>query len=546
MKPVSKNVVETPTSSFEQFESIHIRDLIADAWAYRWSAFLMILLLAPLMALSVFLIPAKFDSEAQLLVRLGRGAVSIDPTANLSQTVSLQESRLAQVNSVKELLASREMRERVVKEIGSARILKPHGVVETSLSNLIALIPSTSHESLGELSSEGVESQIELEEAVKALDSALYISAPKDAYTIKLRIRTGDPFLSRDLMKSYVDHYQKFHVESHMASGSLAFFEEQATEALERATNTQAQLRDAKTSRNIVELATAKSTLGSLIATNKQDLLTTESELAFANAELAKLNEQIAVLPEQIETQTTRGIPRVSGSGMRQRLYDLEVAYQELAVKFTSEHPKMVALREQLKAASEIAQTEAGDQPQTLESINPVRQQLELAYKTTTARLAGTETKRKNLQSQLDKLNQELAKLNQDEVEINELAWAASLSESEYFRSATARATARQINDLDKQFLSEISVVQPATLSIKKSTPKRLILLALATAFACAFGIGQALVRATIASHTKLQDARGNRTLVPIREENWGEPQRNGSSDSLADDAGELIAGGHR
>jgi polysaccharide biosynthesis protein PslE len=543
---VSRNVAEISTSSFEQHESISIRDLISGAWAYRWSAFLLTLVLTPLMAVGVFLIPAKFDSEAQLLVRLGRGAVSIDPTANLSQTVSLQESRLAQVNSVKELLASREMLERVVKDVGAARILEPHGIVETTLSNLIALIPSSSPKSMGELSSESVASQIELEEAVKALDSALYISAPKDAYTIKLRVRTGDPFLSRDLMKSYVDHYQKFHVESHMASGSLAFFEEQATDALERATDTQAQLRDAKTSRNIVELGATKAALSSTIATIKQDLLTTESELAFANAELAKLNEQIAVLPEQIETQTTRGIPRVSGSGMRQRLYDLEVAYQELAVKFTSEHPKMVALREQLKAAAEIAQTEAGDQPQTRESINPVRQQLELAYKTTTARLAGTETKRENLQSQLDKLNEELAELNQDEVEINELAWAASLSESEYLRSATARATARQINDLDKQFLSEISVVQPATLSIKKSTPKRLILLALATAFACALGIGQALVRATIASHASLEDARGNRTLVPIREEAWGEPQRNGNADALAGDAGELIAGGHR
>jgi uncharacterized protein involved in exopolysaccharide biosynthesis len=231
---------------------------------------------------------------------------------------------------------------------------------------------------------------------------------------------------------------------------------------------------------------------------------------------------------------------------MRQRLYDLEVAYQESAVKFTSEHPKMVALREQLKAASEIAQTETGDQPQTRESINPIRQQLELAYKTTTARLAGTETKRKNLQSQLDALNKELAELNQDEVEINELTWAASLSESEYLRSATARATARQINDLDKQFLSEISVVQPATLSIKKATPKRMILLALATAFACTLGIGQALVRATIASHTNLQDARGNRTLVPIREEAWGEPHRNGSADPSASDAAELVTAGHR
>ena len=153
-------------------------------------------------------------------------------------------------------------------------------------------------------------------------------------------------------------------------------------------------------------------------------------------------------------------------------------------------------------AAKVIAKTEDNDKPQTRESVNPIRQQLVLSLKATTAKLAGTKNKRESLIGQINVLVKEMATLNQDEVELNQLTWESSLAESEYLRSAASRATARQINDLDKKFLSEISIVQPATLSLKKSSPKRMILLVLAAALALAIGVGQAVLRGLLLKQT--------------------------------------------
>ena len=74
----------------------------------RWrSVLITVLILMPLAVAAVLLVPAQFDSYAQLLIRLGRGSVALDPTTSLSGTVSLLDSRQSQVNSVREMFGSR-------------------------------------------------------------------------------------------------------------------------------------------------------------------------------------------------------------------------------------------------------------------------------------------------------------------------------------------------------------------------------------------------------------------------------------------------------
>jgi uncharacterized protein involved in exopolysaccharide biosynthesis len=502
---VPRHTANLLTNSIEHSQPLNLADIGAGAWRYRWSAIVITSLLFPLLMLVVFLIPVKYDSTARLLVRLGRGAVSIDPTANLSQTVSLLESRLGQVNSVKELLSSREIAERVTKKVGIDRVLQPHGLVEETLDTVLgSVLPKASVRITGNLSPDEVDRQLELEEAYKKFANNLTLKSEKDAYTIEVSMRTGDPFLSRDLMRNLVDEYQRFHVESHQSVGSLAFFENHAREAQQRAMAAQNALRDAKTARGIVDLGGAKGTLVSSIAALRQSKLSAESELAFSEAELKNLEQQIATLPANIESEVTRGIPNLAGSGMRQRLYELEVSYEDLASKVTDDHPRMLALKDQLKSAAEIAKTTEGEQPQTVEAVNPIRQHLELSHKTTTAKAFGTRTKLAAIESQLEQSNRELSELNKFEVELNQLTWEANLAESEYMRASSARSTARQIAELDNQNLSEISIVQPATLSLKKSTPKRSILSVLAMMLAIATGFGQAIIRGLI------DDAKSN------------------------------------
>ena len=66
-----------------------------------------------------------YRSQAQLLVRLGRENVAIDPTATVGQTpaVSIPQSMENEINSAVVLLKSRVIVEKVVDSLGPRVIL---------------------------------------------------------------------------------------------------------------------------------------------------------------------------------------------------------------------------------------------------------------------------------------------------------------------------------------------------------------------------------------------------------------------------------------
>ncbi|EMI41439.1 exopolysaccharide biosynthesis protein [Rhodopirellula sp. SWK7] len=503
----------------DHFRPLRLDELFGALWRRRVSAVAIALLLMPLLLLVVFLIPAQFDSYGQLLVRLGRGAVSLDPTASLSPTVALQDSRSSQVSSVREMMHSRAMAQRVVREVGADRILEPRSTVSKLTNTITSWIPSSAPKPLGEMSADEVSEQIKEEMAIMKFQRSLALYTAPDSYTIDLEVRSEDPFLSRDLLSTLIRVYQEHHATAHRSEGSYDFFCEQADAAYQRAMSAKEALRQARSDRGMINVGWSQSALRSLLSRIEGDLVQTKSELASAESEIQRLTSQIAATPNTIESEVVRGIPKKTGSTMRQSLYDLEVRYSELAAKYKDDHPKMRALREQLNASSRIANSERGDQPQTKEAINPIRQSLELAHRQTTTRLAGLESKQTQLAAQREKLLEELDQLNHDEVDMTQMNWEATLAEAEYLRAAEARDNAKMIDQLASGRVSEIAVVQDASLGLKKVKPQRGILAILVTILAFAFGIFQAIARGLLfdRSSNGVSPQNGSSTRVSSR-----------------------------
>src|SRR5437868_12124727 len=72
--------------------------------------------------LGTLAMPRSYYSEARLFVRFGREN-QVDPTASGGQMVSLYESRESEINSLIEILRSRAILDRVVRELGPDCIL---------------------------------------------------------------------------------------------------------------------------------------------------------------------------------------------------------------------------------------------------------------------------------------------------------------------------------------------------------------------------------------------------------------------------------------
>jgi polysaccharide biosynthesis protein PslE len=484
--------------SVDWFASLSFSDVLRTLWRQRYSILAVSACMAPILLLVVYLLPVKYDSDAQLLVRLGRNTLSSDPTSSITPTVSVQESRLSQVSSVKEMLESRALAEQIVESVGADKILEPHGFVESTISSLMRLLPSLggSGGSGGPLTAEQTQAHLKKEEAVAKLQDSIELTTAKNAYTIHVRIRSGSPYLSQALLSALIEQYQLYHVHAYRSGGALDFFEAQTSQAYQQAVATKEKVRQAKDQMGIIEIEAARSALREQLSQAQRELDTVDSELAATKSEVQRYESEMASMPQRVKLETITGITSNPGDGMRQQLYTLELQAKELAAKLHEDHPALKAVREQLASATKIADSERREQPQNRESINPVFQQFEVAYRSALVRRDGLQAKRQSLQQHLVDLEKKIVELNRNEVELTKLNWEATLAENVYLQNAESRDRARLLVALDREGLSEISVVQPASLQLKKASPKRGILAVASLMLALGIGVLQGLLRA--------------------------------------------------
>ncbi len=73
--------------------------------------------------LAILVWPRSYESEAKLMMRVGREVYSSDPTATTSSTMSLQKSQQEEIVSALTVLGSRQIAEVVVDQLGPEVIL---------------------------------------------------------------------------------------------------------------------------------------------------------------------------------------------------------------------------------------------------------------------------------------------------------------------------------------------------------------------------------------------------------------------------------------
>ncbi len=203
---------------FQTYESpVTLLDLLASIFRYKWRALLVSTLMFVVVMAGILLFPKRFQSEAKLFVRLGRGAASMDP-ATIGQTISIQESRETEMNSIIDMLESRALAERIVEDIGPDRLLKKYAWIEvqiesasdwfsTRLEPLLAqadVDPNELSPENDELSPLTMDEQKRFELATKEIEDNLRVSSPKRSTTLSIAYRAREPELAKAVVESVI------------------------------------------------------------------------------------------------------------------------------------------------------------------------------------------------------------------------------------------------------------------------------------------------------------------------------------------------------
>lgn len=469
---------------------------------HKWTV--MTVLACSLLAgwLAILLWPRVYESEAKLKLKVGLESVGLDPTASTtSRTLMLQKTQQEEINSALEVLSSRQIAEQVVAKIGDIPIIDgylPSEVVaeEGWLKSTAKKLKTAVSESLHSvLVASGIRDEIsDHEMAVRTVQKNVEIYAPKMSNVITIHAEAKSPQMAQAIAHQLTETFLDQHLQISRTEGSQAFFDEQS-DALEEELNSLVENKNAyMTQHKIVSIPANESLLREELAAIGRDLIVSNGALEQATAEIVDLEGKIAETPDEI-VAAKQAQSDSTWSGMRQKVFDLEVLETEQAEKYTDDHVLLQQTRGQLAEARAILAKIQSERVNESRTPNPAKRRMREDLQKLQTRIVGLksiiaekESQRKSTQQNVDELHVHekiLTKMDRD-IERAETSLASLRERQE---------EARVIDELQKDRISNVKVFQAPPLVERPASPQKKLVAAGFLMIGLFGGIGLAFLR---------------------------------------------------
>jgi polysaccharide biosynthesis protein PslE len=488
----------------EAYPQRSLRDFHYILFRHKWKVIVFFVAVMVTVTLGTFLAAEIYRAEAMLLVRIGRENVSLDPTATTGQVISLGQTRENEINSELDILKSRELALKVVDAIGAERFLKRPDEENSGNGSPGGKTPDWKRqmqdrfqgmmEGLGNfLESIGLSTPLESrEKAVIGLMKKLEIETQKHTNTLSLSYEGKSPKFAETVLSRLIDFYLDKHITAYRTPGSYVFFDQQAEDLRNQLAKTEEELKTLKNKTGVASLDDQRKILLGRIGTLQQESEATQAALAISRAKVAELKEKLSGLSPTLVTQEMKSSSNQGVELMRSRLYELKLKEQELLSKYTETSIPVQEVRRQVAEAQAQLAKEEPTRTDVTTGINTTHQQLDLAMLSEMATLSSLEAKARVVNDQLNAARKEVNEINDTEFRLVTLQRELTLQDTKYRKYSENREQARIDQALETDKISNISVIQKATASLKPVKPRKALNLALGFFLGLLGGLGLA------------------------------------------------------
>ena len=239
--------------------------------------------------------PRTYESEGQLIIRVGRESVALDPTATLgSQTLLVQKTRAEEINSALAILSSRRIYEGVVSKIGAEHILNGSFFIadpvaeQTELRQLFDGVKSTVANRLdATLVTLGLRDRFSASEmAIKGLQESVKIFAPRESAVISIKASAKTPEMAQAIAQSVIDAFLEQHMQVSRTPGSYAFFEKQARKSESELNELIEERTEFLTLTDLISVSSNREILQEQVTATTKQLMDSEGQLKKLRAEI--------------------------------------------------------------------------------------------------------------------------------------------------------------------------------------------------------------------------------------------------------------------
>lgn len=501
-----------------------VRDILYVLFRHKWRIVAFFVLITAVVAAVTFVLPVAYRSESVLLVRLGREYLPADLSVDQA-FVNVTQERTGDVKSEVAILTSYDLASEIVEELGEGWILyrrdlkrSEQPLDEPPAPGLVKQLAQTAQQQLKNILVllQLREPMTPKEEAIKALLDGLDVQVEEKTNIVRVALELKSPDVSQFVLDKLVGRYMEKHIDVFSAQAGPEFFEKQVADAKEKMDKADAALDTFRRENNISSIEAQKETLLAQISDLEGQLSTVTADADGLQAVVNQLGTAIGTQPRVQELSRTTGMPNFAADTMKEKLIELRQQETDLSARYTDSYRPLVELREKIRNIEEMMKKEAEYLTEVTTGINRNYESFEHTKESENAQLQGVRARMAVLKDEIAKINERLSAIAATEVELQRLTRDRELCEQDYrqFRDTLQRALIAQAKDIDK--VSNIRVVQAASLPMVPSKPNKTRNIALGLLLGLFGGICFAFVREYLDDTINTTEAAEKRLGVPV------------------------------
>ena len=447
-------------------DSLSIGDIYYLLFRHKWKIVIFSLLGVMAALVVLRLTPGVYESEATLLVRYVSDTTVLDAVSTGGRVTAQGGGVENAINSEIAILSSRDLVEKVMDEMGV---------------NRFSLDPTN---------------RVDPARIAENVMSAIRIEVPKNSNVIRITFDGPTPAVAQEFLRRLTESYLQKHIEIHGAAGAYEFLSQQTDQLRSRLSETEEELRKLKYSEGIVSIEDSKKNVSERTEELTKGLDDLQTTLAAAKARMEVLRPLFTTGGgSRTSTVYTASEVNDSMSPVRSRLLRLQQREAELLSSYTADSIPVKSVSEQIAETEKLL---GGEKPtvttNTVVAGGPTNNVMPVLVEEQ-ATLAALEARIGVQKELLNRALGEAKKIDAVETRIVQLQRSKELQEANYKYFCQSLERARIDEALNAGRISNISMIQPATLPSKKLREKLPRNMAMALLFGVVGGLGLAVLQ---------------------------------------------------
>ncbi len=415
--------------------------------------------------------PRTYRSQSMLLLKVGRESISIDPTASTSgQLAELYRTKDNEVTTAYEAMLSREIVELVVEKVGEKPILS--GSLEQSRSGALSLLTGPIKRVV-----RLIDPLDDRERAIIELRENLQIEVSEQSSVVVITYLAKSPELAHRVASEWVDAYLSKQVTMNSTSGSLEFFSKQRTFVETELARARGDVRDLKSQFGIVTIQGEQTILEMqmqqaliLLDDRRTSLAGVQGRVKSIEKQLARTSQLTVATESVIDTNE-------SHSNMQESLFQLQIEQQRLATTLADGHPQLLQINERVKLAKKALEQLDNDTGEVTRRQAPVYVLLNTSLSEAMSEMHELEGEIKSIEKTLADLKARKLALNEHELQLGTKQQKVIALERQFHTQEEKYEQARLVEELERQRIGSVNVIQKPTLEHRPVTPNKVICL---------------------------------------------------------------------